>query len=187
MSSGEPARVRTMPGIPRQAAFTARQAGFTYVALMLAVAIMSLGFAATAEVWSQTRQREKERELLFTGNQFRQAIRDYYERTPGAVKRYPSRLEDLLNDKRYLTNQRHLRKIFHDPMTGKAQWGLIQAPQGGIMGVYSPAEGTPVKTSGFRVVDRMFEGATAYSDWRFEFEPLPPQLDPRVAAKPGGA
>ncbi len=154
--------------------FTGRQAGFTYVALLLAVAIMSLGFAATAEVWTQTRQREKERELLFIGNQFRQAIGNYYERTPGAVKRYPARLEDLLNDKRFLTSQRHLRKIFHDPMTGKAQWGRIESPEGGgIMGVYSLAAGTPIKTSGFLPANRRFEGAAAYSGWRFEFEPAP--------------
>lgn len=110
------------------------QRGFTYIALLLAVALIGVGLIATSEVWSQSRQREKERQLLFIGNQFRQAIGRYYERTPGAVKRYPEKLQDLLEDKRYLVTQRYLRKIFRDPMTGKTEWGIIPAPGGGIIG-----------------------------------------------------
>src|SRR6266852_4037970 len=107
---------------------SSNQAGFTYLVAM---------FAVTSEVWSQSRQREKEKELLFVGGQFREAIALYYQRTPGAVKRYPEKIEDLLEDKRYLSLQRYLRKIHADPMTGKSQWGTIAAPGGGIIGVHS--------------------------------------------------
>ena len=65
------------------------QGGFTYLALLIAVALIGIGLVAASEVWSQSRQREKEQELLFIGEQFRQAIGMYYERTPGAVRRYP--------------------------------------------------------------------------------------------------
>jgi hypothetical protein len=67
----------------------------------------------------------------------------YFQRSPGTAKRYPARLGDLLEDRRFLSRQRYLRRIYVDPMTGKAEWGLVQAPQGGVMGVYSLAEGKP--------------------------------------------
>lgn len=154
------------------------QEGFTYVAVLVAVTIVGVILATTGEVWSQSRQREKEQELLFVGDQFRQAIALYYQRTPGAGKRYPERLEDLLEDKRYLTNQRYLRKIFRDPMTGKPDWGLVLAPEGGIMGVHSLAGARPIKQGNFRERDQTFAGANIYSEWRFVYEP------PRASATP---
>jgi len=78
------------------------QRGFTYLVAMFAVAIAGLLLAVTSEVSSHSRQREREKELLYIGDQFREAIALYYQRTPGAVKRYPEKLEDLLEDKRYL-------------------------------------------------------------------------------------
>ena len=157
------------------------QRGFTYIALLLAVALIGVGLIATSEVWSQSRQREKERQLLFIGNQFRQAIGRYYERTPGAVKRYPEKLQDLLEDKRYLVTQRYLRKIFRDPMTGKTEWGIIPAPGGGIMGVYSKSKDQPIKTAGFAKDDQSFEGARRYVQWRFVYQPM---LNPVLQTSP---
>ena len=61
------------------------QRGFTYLVAMFAVAIAGLLLAVTSEVWSQSRQRDKERELLYIGDQFREAIALYYQRTPGTV------------------------------------------------------------------------------------------------------
>lgn len=150
---------------------TPTQRGFTYIVMLLAVALIGVGLVATSEVWSQSRQREKERELLFIGNQFRHAIALYYQRTPGMVKRFPEKLQDLLEDKRYLVTQRHLRKIFVDPMTGKPDWGIVPAPGGGIMGVYSRSMDRPIKTADFPAEDQSFEGARRYSQWRFIYQP----------------
>ena len=94
------------------------QRGFTLVAALIATALIGIGLATTGEVWSRTKQREMERELLFVGNQFRQAIADYYERSPGGAKQYPQTLEDLLQDRRYATTQRYLRLTF----TGNTGW-----------------------------------------------------------------
>jgi type II secretory pathway pseudopilin PulG len=148
-----------------------RERGFTYLAMLLAVALIGIGLSAAAEVWSQSRQREKEQELLFIGDQFRRAIGLYYERTPGSVRRYPQRLEELLEDDRYLTRQRYLRRIFADPITGEREWGIVVAPEGGIMGVFSRSADRPLKTANFSEADKAFEGASRYSQWRFTYEP----------------
>jgi hypothetical protein len=138
---------------------------------MFAVAIAGLLLAVTSEVSSHSRQREREKELLYIGDQFREAIALYYQRTPGAVKRYPEKLEDLLEDKRYLSMQRYLRKVHADPMTGKSQWGTIAAPGGGIMGVHSLSDQRPIKSANFDVRDQGLAGGQRYSDWRFLYEP----------------
>jgi len=171
-----------------------RQRGFTYLLAMFAVAIAGLLLAVTGEVWSQSRQREKERELLYLGGRFREAIGLYYQRTPGVVKHYPEKLEDLLEDKRYLSLQRYLRKLYPDPMTGKPQWGIVPAPGGGILGVYSLSEQAPIKTGNFDAPDQAFAGGSRYADWRFIYEPpegsvqpppKPGTPDPTIPAKTG--
>lgn len=152
-----------------------QQRGLTYLALLFAVAMAAITLAATGTIWSFERQREKEAELLFIGNQFRQAIRLYYERSPGRVKLYPMSLNDLLLDNRYLGIERRLRQIYTDPMSGERNWGLVTAPEGGIMGVYSLSSIQPIKTSGFALRDADLEGKKKYSDWRFIYRPSAPQ------------
>ena len=152
--------------------------GYTYLAMLVAVAVMSAGLAATGDVWSHAAKREKEAELLFIGQQFRQAIAFYYEQSPGAAKQYPAKLEDLLEDKRFPTSRRHLRRLYADPMTGQPDWGIIEAPGGGIMGVHSRSGAEPVKKAEFGLRDRSFHQATNYYEWRFFYEP------PTMAAVP---
>lgn len=152
-----------------------RQSGLTYLALLLAVALSGVALAAAGTLWSFERQREKEVELLFVGEQFRQAIRRYYEASPGRVRQYPGSLDDLLQDNRFLGVERRLRQIYVDPMTGGRQWGLVKAPEGGVMGVHSLAEGRPVKTAGFALRDADLEGKSKYSEWRFVYRPTAPR------------
>jgi type II secretory pathway pseudopilin PulG len=148
------------------------QAGFTYIAVLIAVALIGVMLAAIAMNWSMTQQRGKERELLFVGNEFRKAIAAYYERTPGTVKRYPNSFDDLLKDNRLLSTTRHLRRVYADPMTGRANWGIVRAADGGIQGVYSLGAGRPVKNSRFRQRDSEFEGRQSYAEWRFIYVPV---------------
>lgn len=49
-------------------------------------------------------------------------------------------------------------------ISGKAEWGLISAPEGGISGVYSLAEGVPILSA----------AGPTYRHWRFEY--LPPAV-----------
>lgn len=150
----------------------AREQGFTYIAMLVAVAIIGIGLAATGQVWSAAAQRDKERELIYIGHEFRNAIRTYSQATPGPVPQYPMKLEDLLSDNRYPNIKRHLRRIYRDPMTGKAEWGVVRTAGGGIVGVYSLSTGKPIRTAGFDWDDRTFASAANYAGWRFMFEPL---------------
>ena len=148
-----------------------RQRGFTYLVLLFMVAIMGAVLAATATVWHTLAQRDKEQELLYAGDAFRRAIGLYYERTPGAAKQYPKKLDDLLEDKRQVSLTRYLRKIYIDPFTASKEWGLVPGPGGTIMGVYSRSDAVPIKTGNFDKADQDFAGKGSYQDWRFVYAP----------------
>ena len=150
------------------------QRGFTLLGMLIVVGVMGAGLAAYGELASHATQREKEKQLLFVGNQLRQAIGSYYERTPGPAKRFPQSLEDLVEDRRHPMPQRHLRRIYADPITGKPDWGVIPGPDGGIMGVHSRSEARPVKTGGFAFRDSTFVDTGRYSDWTFSYVPTSP-------------
>ncbi len=146
--------------------------GFTLIGLLMIIALMGIALLAVGEVWHVAQKREKEQALLFVGNQFRQAIALYYAHTPVANKQqpYPPQLEDLLKDPRYPSTQRYLRKIYIDPMTGLSEWGVLRLPNGGIYGVYSLSDESPIKHSNFRPSEIGFEGKDKYSDWKFVYQ-----------------
>jgi len=143
--------------------------GFTYIGLLVMVILIGMGLAAAGQVWNTTAKRERERELLFVGGQFRQAIGSYFDASPG-VKQYPHKLEELLEDQRFPVVKRHLRKIYLDPITGSPDWGLVTTGDR-IVGVYSRSGDKPLKIENFAGDDSSFAGSAAYSDWRFVYAP----------------
>jgi len=157
-----------------------RQRGFTYLTALFMVAILAGGLALAGEVWDTSAKREKEAELLFAGNQYRKAIERYF--LSGPQRQYPRVLEDLLKDARRPGTERYLRRLYPDPITGK-EWALVKAPDGGILGVHSASRDPPLKVAGFRPRDAAFEGAKAYSDWKF-VAALPAPAAAKAAAKP---
>ena len=166
----------------------ARQRGITYLAVIFAVAMLGLLSAGTGQVWQTVAKREKEAELLFIGNQFRQAIGSYHERSPGAAKEYPEKLEDLLADNRFPVPQRHLRQIYRDPMTGTTEWGLLRSA-GRIVGVHSQSAVRPLRTA-FSGPDADFAQAKGYDEWLFVYTPnmqQPGAGSPKQAAGEGQA
>lgn len=140
--------------------------GFTYLGLLLVMAIMGLTMTMAAELWQTTAQREKEAELLFIGHQFRLALQQYRDSDEGDGT-LPTKLEDLLQDTRSDGVRRYLRKVYLDPMTGNANWGLVLDEDGGIRGVYSQSAAIPLKTTGFSKDDALFANKQSYKDWRF--------------------
>jgi type II secretory pathway pseudopilin PulG len=151
-------------------------AGFTYLTILFVVAIMGVGLALVGQMWHTAALREREAELLHVGNEYRKAIERYYLSGP---RQFPRNLADLLKDPRQPGTVRYLRKLYPDPVSGKDEWGLVKAPDGGIAGVHSTSEETPLKSGGFAVRDRDFEAKAKYSDWKFIYAPSQP-----AAAKP---
>lgn len=148
-----------------------RQAGFSYVLVMFAVALLAIMAVRLLDVAATNEQRAREAELLYIGNAYREAIGVFYENTPGTVKRYPEKLSDLLQDPRTTTMQRPLRKLYRDPITNDAEWGLVLGGDERITGVYSLSHKQPVKTGGFAPVLAGFALAKEYRDWRFVYVP----------------
>jgi type II secretory pathway pseudopilin PulG len=162
----------------------ARQSGFVYIALLIGLAIIGVGLGATSEVWTQSRQREKEQELLYVGNQFRQAITRFYLLSPPAARRFPLTLEELLEDVRTPDKpQRFLRQLYADPITRSTQWGEVRLPSGQLVGVYSLSNDAPIKVAGFALQDKDFAEKERYADWVFR-SPLP-AANPLLAAGQG--
>lgn len=147
-----------------------RDEGFTYLTALFVVAIFSGGLALVSEVWQTAVLRDREAELLFVGNQYRRAIERYYLKGSG---QYPRNLSDLIKDSRQPTTERYLRQFYLDPITGNGEWGLVKAPDGGIMGVYSLSDAHPLRIAGFRLRDKAFEDTSKYSEWKFIY--IPPQ------------
>ena len=135
------------------------------------LAVLSAGLAGIGTLWHTQAQREREEELLFIGEQFRAALRSYVQRSPAGVRRFPNTLDELLEDRRQPIPVRHLRRIFVDPMTRRAEWGLLRQPDGGIRGVYSLSTGRPFRT------DDLPGGLTAvatYAEWKFAVDDAAP-------------
>ncbi|PUE26438.1 hypothetical protein B9Z52_16340 [Limnohabitans sp. Jir72] len=138
---------------------------------MLALLMVLLLWSGAAMEVSQTMlRRDKEAELLFIGNQYRLAITSFYL----SMGRFPTTLEELLNSTPKADQpRRFLRRIYRDPMTGKADWGFVRNPSGGIQGIYSLSTLTPIKQSKFETIDSAFTGSLKYSDWKFVISGAP--------------
>ena len=147
--------------------------GFAYIALLASLAVITLTLGMAAENIAQTAKREREAQLLFVGKQFRNAIADYYEKSPQSAKQYPKALADLLTDNRFPRPARHLRKIYVDPMRGSADWGIVRNNQGDILGVYSLSQEMPIKTRFDQDIQESFGDGLlrSYADWKFVYRP----------------
>jgi type II secretory pathway pseudopilin PulG len=176
-------RATARPSAPGSPA-AGRQRGVTYLALLLAVALVSGVLAASAQLWSTVQRREREAQLLWVGEQYRRALAAYAAAGDG---RYPQRLEDLIEDPRSAAKRRHLRRLYQDPVTRSADWALLRDERGGIVALHSRSLAAPLKTGGFAPAQADFAGARRHADW--VFAAAPNRLRPRDAAArvPGAA
>lgn len=148
-----------------------KQQGMALMGALLLILLMGLALAEAGNRWSDMQRREREQELLKVGDTIRKAIGSYYNLSPGMVKQFPPTLESLLKDDRFPNPQRHLRKLYIDPVTQREGWGLLYAPSGGIMGIYSLSGKRPFKTRNFPAPYQDFEKKKAYIDWIFAYMP----------------
>jgi len=155
------------------------QRGFTYLFLLFLIAGAGLLLTIAGQLWSLESQREKEKELLFAGQQIRQAIQSYHQVQPPsgndgnnaslAMGQYPRKLEELLEDTRFFPPLHHLRRLYIEPFSGSKEWGLIRSGEA-IIGVHSQSPLRPLNTITFSAAE---EGRKpeSYRDWRFIAEP----------------
>lgn len=157
-----------------------RHAGFTYLFMLYTLAIASVATLAVASLQHLAQVRSDEAELLRIGAEFRQALARYRDGHPSRA--YPATLDELLLDERSGVARRHLRKVYHDPITRTPEWGLV-IEQGRITGVHSLSGRAPFKVAGFDPEDQEFNGAATYADWVFRVLPASePLRGPAVPA-----
>jgi len=166
-----------------------RQAGFTYLGLIIFVTIIGLVGAATLKIGALLQRAAAEEELLDIGAAFSAALDSYAAATPQGASPYPPSLKELLKDPRVPGVRRHLRKIFVDPLTGKAEWGLVYLGDGttGVVAVHSLSTAKPLKVANFDSRFAGLDNADTISAWRFKArDPAlgqgPGQSQPRPAA-----
>ncbi len=157
----------TLLGLMGSLIMSGKERGFTYLALLFAIVLVGISLSATGQYWSTILKREKEAELLFRGDEIKDAIGEYYR----SHKRYPDKLEYLLRDPYELGVKRYLRKIYPDPMSRDGKWVLTMDRFQRIKGVRSQSEEIPLKKSGFPREYRHFSTAKTYSDWQFICNP----------------
>ncbi len=147
------------------------QQGAVLLMVLITVALMGLMAGIAGSSWQTIVQRAKEADLLWKGNQIRQAIGSYYEASQvggAAPKVFPAELDFLIKDPRFLETRRHLRHVYPDPMTGD-EWEIIKDPTGRIMGVRSGSAKKPFQQDDFTEENKNFAGQQSYRDWSFVY------------------
>lgn len=82
-----------------------RDAGYVLFGIAIGLVILGIALTAAVPLWQKIVQREREKELIFRGYQYMQAIELYQRKFPGA---YPPNVDILIEEK-------FLRREYKDP------------------------------------------------------------------------
>ena len=157
--------------------------GYTLLALIVAIAVMSILMAAAVPIWSHLMKREREKELLFRGNQYIEAIDRFYRK----FGRLPLQLEELAKTK-------CIRKLYPEPMIKDGKWQLIYF-QGGAQQARRRLPGgesdQPLATGSIiGVVSKSseksimsYQGKNHYNQWKFAYQLAPRQGGRKIPPK----
>lgn len=144
------------------------EVGFTYIGLLILIAILGMVSAVSVQVGSIFQRRIAEEALLDIGAEYQRALKSYASATAVGQQPLPPALEDLLKDSRHPKVVRHLRRIYDDPLTGKNTWGLIYAKGNrGIVGIHSLSDQKSIKVGDFSPHFAQFKNKTFYREWIF--------------------
>jgi type II secretory pathway pseudopilin PulG len=116
VSSGSAALVSA---VSRRMPFVSRRRpprGYTMVAVVMFIAILTILIAAVGPSISTIMRREREEELLFRGKQYARGIALFQRR----YGRFPTSLKEM-----YENRPRSIRKLWKDPMCDCDDWKLL--------------------------------------------------------------
>lgn len=162
-----------MHSLASQRIFPHRNFGFSYVFLLIVIAVLGIFASGALQLGVQISRRDAEHALLAAGGEFERALYSYSgtsianQNSNASIAKGPRTLNELLKDPRSAGILRHLRRVYADPLTGLDNWGIVRDPAGFILGVYSQAPGQPIKQAAFEISQSSFENAAAYSQWIF--------------------
>jgi type II secretory pathway pseudopilin PulG len=98
----------------RDARLKLNERGFTLAGALTILAILAIFWALTLPLWARIKQRDKEEELIFRGNEYIEAIGRYHQK----YGTYPPDLETL-------QKMKFIRKLYVDPMTKSGKWKVL--------------------------------------------------------------
>lgn len=101
------------------------EAGYILLIVMMMATLLLVSLAAAVPSIYVEGQREKEKELIFRGEQYARAIILFHQQ----FKRYPASVKELLHS----NNLSFLRKAYPDPMTRSGKWRFIHATANGVV------------------------------------------------------
>ena len=106
-----------------------QESGFAYLMALFMALVMIVASTAILQRMATQRQRERESEMIWRGEQYARAIRLFYHKTG----KYPTSLDDL---QKALPDLHFIRQMYKDPMNkNDGSWRLIWVnPAGQIIG-----------------------------------------------------
>jgi hypothetical protein len=90
--------------------------------LLIMVIVVQISATRMGPVVSTQMKRDREKQLVFILREFKRSI----DRFKKFNRRSPSSMDELVKS----PHPRYLRRIYIDPMTGKAEWDLDMEPSG---------------------------------------------------------
>ena len=113
-----------------------RERGIVFIWVLVGLFVMAILLMAAVQPASLVARREKEKELIFRGEAYCEAIRQYQQEHGGA---FPTDLKDLM--KPGPKKLRYIRRLYPEPFALDGKWGLL-AP--GSTVVRTGKDGKPV-------------------------------------------
>lgn len=178
-------RLRRLPRARRRAD---GQGGFTYLGVLVTVAVLGLLASSGIQLSALAQRRSAELALLDIGAEFSDALQRYAAATPPGMPTQPPNLDALLRDPRSPVPRRYLRRIYPDPFTGSTDWGITYARGStGVVEIYSRSTARTLKRAHFEPRFAGFEGTRQLSSWRFSLQTAAQAPPPGSAPPPHAA
>ncbi len=90
------------------------EGGFTLAGALVILAVLAIFMMLSVPLWSRIKQRDNEKELIFRGKEYMEAVGRYQAK----FGTYPPDLDTLVKLKM-------IRKLYKDPMTKSGKWKVL--------------------------------------------------------------